>query len=242
MNNFNDEKNLNTSRDKLTITPVAYAKSDFNEKFGIPRQSGRAPSTVTEIIFEKKFAVKEAFSGIENFSHLWVIFGFSAIKETTFSPTVRPPRLGGNKRTGVFATRSPNRPNKLGLSSCKLLSVDFSNGVKLTVSGLDLLNGTPIYDVKPYVKYSDAHDDAVCGFADEFQRHSLTVSIPNELKKLIAPNKLQALTECLADDPRPSYQHDPERIYKMNFANYDVGFTVNDDELTVISADVLPSK
>lgn len=234
--------NTNFDENKTVITKIATVKSDFKEKFGVPRQSGRAPSVISEIVFEKKYAVKEAFYGIENFSHLWVIFGFSLTKEEGFSPTVRPPRLGGNKRVGVFATRSPNRPNKIGLSSCKLISADFSDGVKLKVSGLDLVDGTPVYDIKPYIKYSDCHDNAISGFADEFQRYSLNVTIPDNLKSLLPEEKLNALTECLADDPRPSYQSDPERIYKMSFADFTVSFKVNESELTVISIEKFSSE
>ena len=234
--------NINFDENKTVITKIATVKSDFKEKFGVPRQSGRAPSVISEIVFEKEYAVKEAFCGIENFSHLWVIFGFSLTKEEGFSPTVRPPRLGGNKRMGVFATRSPNRPNKIGLSSCKLISVDLSGGVKLKVSGLDLVEGTPVYDIKPYIKYSDCHDDAISGFADEFQRYSLNVTIPDNLKSLLPKEKAEALAECLADDPRPSYQSDPERIYKMSFADFTIGFKVKEDELTVISIEKLSLK
>ncbi len=234
--------NINFDENKTVITKIATVKSDFKEKFGVPRQSGRAPSVISEIVFEKEYAVKEAFCGIENFSHLWVVFGFSLTKEEGFSPTVRPPRLGGNKRMGVFATRSPNRPNKIGLSSCKLISVDFSDGVKLKVSGLDLVDGTPVYDIKPYIKYSDCHSDAISGFADEFQRYSLNVTIPDNLKSLLPEEKAKALTECLADDPRPSYQSDPERIYKMSFADFTIGFKVKEDELTVILIEKLSLK
>lgn len=234
--------NMNFDENKIVITKIATVKSDFKEKFGVPRQSGRAPSVISEIVFEKEYAVKEAFCGIGNFSHLWVIFGFSLTKEEGFSPTVRPPRLGGNKRMGVFATRSPNRPNKIGLSSCKLISVDFSDGVKLKVSGLDLVDDTPVYDIKPYIKYSDCHSDAISGFADEFQRYSLNVTIPDNLKSLLPEEKTEALTECLADDPRPSYQSDPERIYKMSFADFTIGFKVKEDKLTVISIEKLSLK
>ena len=234
--------NINFDENKTVITKIATVKSDFKEKFGVPRQSGRAPSVISEIVFEKEYAVKEAFCGIENFSHLWVVFGFSLTKEEGFSPTVRPPRLGGNKRMGVFATRSPNRPNKIGLSSCKLISVDFSDGVKLKVSGLDLVDGTPVYDIKPYIKYSDCHSDAISGFADEFQRYSLNVTIPDNLKSLLPEEKAKALTECLADDPRPSYQSDPERIYKMSFADFTIGFKVKEDEFTVILIEKLSLK
>lgn len=234
--------NINFDENKTVITKIATVKSDFKEKFGVPRQSGRAPSVISEIVFENEYAVKEAFCGIENFSHLWVIFGFSLTKEEGFSPTVRPPRLGGNKRMGVFATRSPNRPNKIGLSSGKLISVDLSGGVKLKVSGLDLVDGTPVYDIKPYIKYSDCHSDAISGFADEFQRYSLNVTIPDNLKSLLPEEKAEALAECLADDPRPSYQSDPERIYKMSFADFTIGFKVKEDELTVISIEKLSLK
>ena len=221
--------------DEYTIKPIAYAKTDFKEKFGIPRQSGRAPSLTATIIFTPEYRSEDALKRIDEFSHLWLIFGFSKAKREPFSPMVRPPRLGGNTRVGVFASRSPFRPNGLGLSSVKLISVNKTpNGTTLTVSGADLLDGTPIYDIKPYLPFSDSHPDAVGGYADEKVDYKLEVIIPENLKNLIDKDKLPALIECLADDPRPSYQDDG-REYGMSFSDLEIKFTVCDKTLMVKS-------
>ena len=218
------------------IKPIAHIHSDFKEKFGIPRQSGRAPSILSKIVFTKEFRNDEALKHIEEFSHLWLIFGFSKSVREKFSPTVRPPRLGGNKRVGVFASRSPFRPNSLGLSSVKLVNIEKSEseGSVLIVSGADLLDGTPIYDIKPYLPFTDCHTDAVGGYADQLVDYKLDVVIPDNLKDLVDKDKLNGLIECLEDDPRPSYQEDG-REYGMSFSNLQIKFTVSEKTLTVTS-------
>ena len=215
---------------------VAHIYNDFDEKFGIPRQSGRCPSLTAKIVFEPEFRHPDALREIEGFSHLWLIFDFSKAHREGFTPTVRPPRLGGNRRVGVFASRSPFRPNNLGLSSVRLLEVrDTENeGKVLIVSGADLLNGTPIYDVKPYLPYTDCHTDARGGYAAEFEDYKLEVDFPKELLEMIPESKRDALIECLSDDPRPSYQDDDERIYSMLFAGLDVKFKVSGKRLIVV--------
>ncbi len=218
-----------------TVEPIAYIRNDFKEKFGIPRQSGRVEALISRIVLEKPYGVRDAFREIEGFSHLWLIFDFSLVSDGDFSPTVRPPRLGGNRRVGVFASRSPFRPNRLGLSSVRLLSVEESGGgIELVVAGADLLDGTPIYDIKPYLPFSDSHPDAVGGYADGEREHRLSVVFDEHILAPLAQDKRQALIACLADDPRPSYQDDPSRVYRMRFAEFDVGFTVAGDTLTVM--------
>ena len=222
-----------------TITPIAYIKSDFKEKFGIPRQSGRAPNLQAEIVFYPEYAVAEALREIEGFSHLWLIFDFSKAHRDGWTPTVRPPRLGGNKRVGVFASRSPFRPNHLGLSCVRLLRVEKgANGCSLIVSGADLLDGTPIYDVKPYLPFADCHPEAVGGYADGVKEYTLNVVVPQELLEKIPKEKREGLLQCLADDPRPSYQDDPDRIYGMSFADFQIKFRVENVTLTVIEINV----
>ena len=222
--------------DNMEIKPIAYIHTDFKEKFGIPRQSGRVDTLKGKVVFEPEYSSPEAFRGLESFSHIWLIFDFSAAHTEIFSPTVRPPRLGGNKRVGVFATRSPYRPNSLGLSCVKLEKIEFSalRQACLTVSGVDLLDGTPIYDIKPYIPYADMKSDAKGSFSDEFSNYKLTVDFPLNLLTLIPEEKRNAVIGCLEDDPRPSY-HNDTREYTMLFANYDISFTVKDNILTVIS-------
>ncbi len=218
----------------MQIKPIAYIKTDFKEKFGIPRQSGRSPSSIGKIVFTPEFSSREAVRGMEDFSHIWLIFGFSEAEYKTFSPTVRPPRLGGNRRVGVFATRSPYRPNSLGLSSVKLISVEKEKGkIFLIVSGVDLLNNTPIYDIKPYLPQTDCHIGAKGSYSDENWEHKLNVNFPQNLLKIVPIGKQNSLLECLSDDPRPSYQ-DNGRTYHMRFADYDISFKVEDKTLTVI--------
>ena len=230
-----EEKSMEKGR---TITPIAFIKTDFTEKFGIPRQSGRAPSLRAEIVFLEKYRQAEALQGIEGFSHLWLIFDFSKTEEKDFTPTVRPPRLGGNKRVGVFASRSPFRPNRLGLSCVKLEEIKHTEkGAVLVVSGADLLDGTPIFDIKPYLPFCDAIEDAVGGYADKEKDYKLTVSFEESLLDKIPNDKQAGVLECLADDPRPSYQKDAQRIYGMSFAGFEIKFTVDEQHLTVISVE-----
>ncbi len=222
-----------------TIEPIAYIKTNFKEKFGIPRQSGKSPTAKGRIIFNEKYRNIDALKGIEEFSHLWLIFDFSAAHMDDWSPTVRPPRLGGNKRMGVFATRSPFRPNSLGLSSVKLESVYKDNkfGYVLKVSGVDLLDETPIYDIKPYLAYTDSHPDAKGSYADQNLSHKLEVKFTNNCDNILDTELKTTLMECLSDDPRPSYIDNSNRVYKMNFSDFEISFKVNDKVLTVITID-----
>ena len=212
----------------MNVQPIGYIKTDFKEKFGIPRQSGRV-NAQGEIHFLPAYKNPDAVRGIEGFSHLILLFDFSEAHREGFSPTVRPPRLGGNTRVGVFASRAPYRPNPIGLSVVRLLSVE--EGPVLKVSGVDLLDGTPIIDIKPYLK-SDAYPDAVGGFADEHTDHALKVQVPDGLLDPLPEQKREVLVAAIADDPRPSYQED-ERTYSMLFADYDVRFTVSGDTATL---------
>lgn len=218
---------------ELLLTPIARIQTDFKDKFGIPRQSGRVKELKGTVIFDKKLVHPEALRGLEDFSHLWLIWGFSEA-ERIKGATVRPPRLGGNKRMGVFATRSPYRPNPLGLSCVKLEKVNVAGGtLSLLVSGVDLLDGTPIYDVKPYLPFADAHPEAIGGFAAEHKEHALNVFVEKELLFRLPQDKREALIGVLKDDPRPSYQQD-ERSYGMRFAGFEVTFSVkNNTDLTV---------
>jgi tRNA-Thr(GGU) m(6)t(6)A37 methyltransferase TsaA len=214
---------------------IARIRTDFKEKFGIPRQSGLVDSLRARIVFEPEYRVREALRGIEDFSHLWLIWEFSEAKREDWSPTVRPPRLGGNKRVGVFATRSPFRPNPVGLSSVKLIGVEHSaaEGDVLIVSGADLMDGTPIYDIKPYLPFTDSHPDAIGGFADEKKEYSAEVIIPDEVAKATPLNRLEEIKELLAQDPRPSYRDDDEREYGMTYAGLDISFKATDNQITV---------
>ncbi len=215
---------------------IAHSRSDFKEKFGIPRQSGLVDALRAEIVFEPEFRNPDALRGVEGFSHLWLIWQFSRAVRTDWSPTVRPPRLGGNTRLGVFATRSPFRPNPIGLSCVRLEGLRQAPdlGPVLTVSGADLLDGTPIYDIKPYLPYADCRPEAVGGFAASAPEEKLQVVIPDNVKNKIPAEKLEALTGVLSLDPRPSYQNDPERVYGLRFSDYNVRFTVDGDVLTVL--------
>ncbi len=223
--------------ENMQIKPIGYIKTDFKEKFGIPRQSGRAPSLTAEIHFLPEYAREEAFRGIEGFSHLWLLFDFSLAHRAEFSPTVRPPRLGGNERVGVFASRSPFRPNPIGLSCVKLEKIENREGkIVVIVSGADLLDETPILDVKPYLPFADCIENATGGYATEQKNHLLEVLFPDTLLKKIDENKRAGLLECLADDPRPSYQED-ERVYGMRFGKWEIKFTVKNATLTVQAVD-----
>ena len=221
---------------KTEIKPIAYIRTDFSSKFGIPRQSGLVDELEATVIFEPEYRNPEALRGIEEYSHLWLIWQFSECADKPWSPTVRPPRLGGNKRMGVFATRSPFRPNSLGLSSVKLIGVEQTEneGFVLKVSGADLLDGTPIFDIKPYLAYVDSHPEASNGFALDEKEGSVEVEFPENLLSLIPENKRKALIAVLAQDPRPGYQDDCERIYGIEFAGFDVRFTVSENKLKVI--------
>ena len=218
----------------MEITPVARIKSDFSEKFGIPRQSGLVEELTAAVIFEPPYRDPSALRGIEGFSHLWLIWEFSRSKG--WSPTVRPPRLGGNKRLGVFATRSPFRPNPIGLSCVRLVEVrqDKGLGPVLTVAGADLMDGTPIYDIKPYLPYADCRPDAAGGFASIPKAAELIVDCPPELRNAVPEEKRSALLAVLAQDPRPRYHNDPGRVYGMSFAGLEVKFQVAGERLTVL--------
>ena len=221
---------------ELTIKPIAHIETDLPTKFGLPRQSGLVASLEARIVFEPLYRERSAFRGLEGFSHLWLIWGFSENRRDTWAATVKPPRLGGNTKMGVFATRSPYRPNALGLSSVKLeaLTWDETLGPVLTVTGADLMDGTPIYDVKPYLPYTDSHPNAVGGFADAFADYALAVDFPPELLARIPESKREALIGLLSQDPRPSYQDDPTRRYGFRFLDLDVRFTVADGTVTVV--------
>lgn len=219
----------------MEMKVIAHIKSDFPTKFGIPHQSGRIEELKADIVFEPEYQVAEAFRGIEEYTNIWLIWEFSQAVRKNWSPTVRPPRLGGNIRKGVFATRSPFRPNPIGLSCVKLEGVEFtSQGPILHVSGADLMDGTPIYDIKPYLAYVDSHPKASGGFTDQIQDHKLKVDFPTELLQQIPEEKKEALLAVLANDPRPGYQKDPERIYGMSFGNQDIRFKVDRELLQVI--------
>ena len=221
----------------MDIRPIAHVKSDFGSKFGIPRQSGVVPELVSYVVFEPEFRSPDALRGLDGFDYLWLIWEFSANRQDGWSPTVRPPRLGGNVRQGVFATRSPYRPNPLGLSSVKLDAVlDTPEGPVLRVLGADIMDGTPVYDIKPYVS-QDLHPGARFGFASGEWERRVEVVIPPGLARLIPPDRLDALAGVLSQDPRPAYQHDPERVYGLDFAGRNVRFTVKDGTLTVVGVE-----
>lgn len=215
---------------------IAHIENDYTTKFGIPRQSGLNKSIQSKIVFEKEFRVAEAFRGLEEFSHIWILWQFSEAVRESWSPTVRPPLLGGNKRVGVFATRSPFRPNNIGLSAVKLEKVEFTKdkGPVLTVSGADLMNGTPVYDIKPYLSYADSIPGASGGFTEKLEERRLNVNFPPELSQKLTQQKLDALISLLQGDPRPSYQNDPQREYGFGFAEFEIGFKVDGRELTVV--------
>ena len=219
----------------MEICPIAHIRSDFSEKFGIPRQSGLVEELTAAVVFEPPYRVPDALRGLEGFSHLWLIWEFSQARREGWSPTVRPPRLGGNKRLGVFATRSPFRPNPLGLSCVRLVEVrqDRALGPVLTVAGADLLDGTPIYDIKPYLPYADCKPEAVGGFAAQPKGADLEVDCPDRLLDCVPEGKRAALLAVLAQDPRPQYQDDPNRVYGMAFAGLEVKFRVAGERLTV---------
>ena len=221
--------------EQSTFHIIARMHSDFDQKFGIPRQSGLVEELESTIVFEPEFRNPDALRGLEGFSHLWIVWEFSKARREGWSPTVRPPRLGGNQRLGVFATRSPFRPNPIGLSCVKLVGVEQTeeHGWVIRVAGADLLNGTPIYDIKPYLPYADCKPEAIGGFASAPKEATLTVHIPGEFVEKIPAEKLEAVRGVLAQDPRPSYQDDPERVYGMGFGGMEIKFKVDGDNLTV---------
>ena len=220
---------------EIIVKPIATMRSDFPTKFGIPRQSGLVDSLRSTIVFEPEYRNPDALRGLEEFSHLWIIWQFSEAVRSEWSPTVRPPRLGGNTRMGVFATRSPFRPNSIGLSCVKLVRLEQTEdcGTVIHVAGADLMNGTPIFDIKPYIPYSDSHPDALGGFTDKAKDFLLEVDFPAELLELIPNDKQTAMMDVLSHDPRPSYQQDSDRIYGLSFAGFDIRFTVKDQTLYV---------
>lgn len=229
------------------MTPIAHFHSAFPTKFGIPRQSGIVAELRGRIVFEPPYRNMDALRGLDGFDYLWILWEFSANKSreergaTSWQPTVRPPLLGGNTQMGVFATRSPYRPNPIGLSSVRIERIELSptEGPVIHVLGADLMDGTPIYDIKPYVTYADCHPDARSGFVDERRWQELAVAFPLHLQALIKPESLEALTRVLALDPRPQYQDNPEKVYGMPFEGYDIRFTVADGTLTVVDIEPL---
>ena len=224
----------------LTLAPVAHIRSDFPTKFGIPRQSGLVESLRAAVVFTPEYRNPDALRGLEGFSHLWLVWVFSGSVGARWSPTVRPPRLGGNERMGVFATRSPFRPNPIGLSAVKLeeIRLHTPDGPQLIVSGADLMDGTPILDIKPYLPYADCHPEALGGFAPTGGAE-LEVDCPPALLKRLPEDKARALLGVLSRDPRPSYQHDPDRVYGMDFAGHNIRFSVSGSTLTVLSIEAL---
>lgn len=223
---------------------IAYIETDFPQKFGIPRQSGLVEALQGRIIFQPEYRDPNALRGLEEFSHIWLIWSFSQAVREGWTPMVKPPRLGGNARMGVFATRSPFRPNAIGLSSVKLDRIEWDTecGPILHVSGVDLLDHTPIYDIKPYLPYTDCHPQAKGGFADEHKNHLLEIEFPKNLLDLIPPDRQEALIGVLANDPRPSYQQDPTRVYGVAFAGFNVRFRVQDTVLSVIEIQELEDR
>ena len=217
------------------MKPIAHIYTDFKTKFGLPRQSGLIEEIKGKIVFEKQYSIAEAFKGLEDFSHIWILWEFSQAKSETWKPTVRPPLLGGNKRMGVFATRSPFRPNSIGLSCVKLDSIEYDKnlGTVLNVSGCDLMNGTPIYEIKPYLPYCDSKPEATGGFTDTLGERKLKVNISEDMLGRVPADKQKELLGVLRGDPRPSYQNDPQREYGFEFADYEISFKVSGETLTV---------
>lgn len=226
-------------KNEFLMKQIATIHNDFPSKFGIPRQSGLVKELKAKIVFEPEFRDINALRGLEEFTHIWLIWQFSESIREGFSPTVKPPRLGGNQRMGVFATRSPFRPNPIGLSCVELESIEQTKeyGAVLHIAGADLMDGTPIYDIKPYIPIADCKQDAIGGFSDQYAQYSLQVDFPQQWLNMIPSDKREALIQVLAQDPRPSYQKDNHRIYGLEFADYDVKFTVEGETLTVYSVE-----
>ena len=219
-----------------TFKIIATIKTDFPTKFGIPRQSGLIPELKGKIVFEPEYRNDSALRGLEGFSHLWILWKFSEAVSENWLPTVRPPRLGGNKRVGVFATRSPFRPNPIGLSSVKIEKIiaNTPEGMVIEVSGADLMDGTPIYDIKPYIAYTDSHPDAICGFSDDVYNKNVKVVFSESTKENIPIQTLNSITKILENNPKPGYQNDDERIYSFEFAGFNIKFKSNSEEITII--------
>ena len=230
---------MDKMKEEITFHRISHIRTDFPEKFGIPRQSGLAAAK-GKIIFEKMYRSAQAVRGIENYSHLWILWEFSESIRDQWSPTVRPPRLGGNERVGVFATRSPFRPNPIGLSCVRLDGVEMSAeyGPVLYVTGADLMDKTPIYDIKPYLPYADAYPEAVGGFAEERKSYRLEVVFSEQCREMFAQQELKVLEEILSQDPRPSYQEDPNRVYGMAYAGREVKFKVENGTVLVCGCEV----
>ena len=228
--------------EQLSMRIIAHVRNDFPTKFGLPRQSGLAGDLESMIVFEPEYRVAEALRGLEGFSHLWLMWVFHMAQRDAWSPTVRPPRLGGNTRMGVFATRSPFRPNPIGLSCVRLKEIRQTEqfGRVLIVTGADMMDGTPILDVKPYLPYADSHPEALGGFAQDAARHCLTVDFPTPLLSRLPDAKRPALLEALSQDPRPAYQHDPARMYGFRYGAWEVRFTVQGNTLTVREIEQVP--
>ncbi len=227
--------------EQIPMKIIARICSDFPTKFGIPRQSGLISDLKSVIVFEPEYRNADALRGLEGFSHIWLVWQFSQAVRETWSPTVRPPRLGGNQRLGVFATRSPFRPNAIGLSSVKLEGIEHTqnHGTVIHVSGADLMDGTPIFDIKPYLPYSDCHPEATGGFAPTAAEAKLEIHFPDDLLALIPPEKQQGLITVLAHDPRPSYQNDPDRIYGFEFGGCHIKFRVENQHLFVLETETI---
>ena len=222
-------------KQEIAMQVIAHIHTDFATKFGVPRQSGLVPQVKATIVFEPPYRNPDALRGLDGFSHLWLLWHFSEVKQDGWSPTVRPPRLGGNTRMGVFATRSPYRPNPIGLSSVRLDGVEWDTpqGAVIHVSGADLMDGTPILDIKPYLSYTDCHPDASGGFVAGLSDRTVAVDCPDELLSMLSQEQRDALLGVLAHDPRPTYQQDPTRVYGMDFGGWQVHFTVSDGVLHV---------
>lgn len=222
---------------------IARIHNGFREKFGVPRQSGLVPEVVSRVVMEERYSPLEAFRGMEQYSHFWLLWEFHQADREEWRPTVRPPRLGGNTRVGVFATRSPYRPNKIGLTVVRLERIAEENGrMVLYVTGADMMDGTPILDIKPYIPYADCVPEASEGFTGQTKEHRLWVDFPEALQALVPPEDLPAIMGMLAQDPRPAYQHDPERVYGAPYGQADIRFRVEDDKLTVVAVQPYPKE
>ena len=223
----------------MDLKVIAHIHNNFKEKFGIPRQSGISDADRSVIIFKKEYRDENALRGIDGFSHLWLIWHFSQNSKTNWSPTVRPPRLGGNTRMGVFATRSPYRPNPIGLSSERLVGMHKTreHGTVLVVCGADLADGTPIFDIKPYLSFTDSHPDAVCGFAEDVMKNNIEVVFADAVAKIFDTSQLEEIESILSQNPKPSYHNNPDRIYGMKYGGYEIKFKTQNNSLTVLSAE-----